>query len=461
MVSGRSELRGLGRHNSTVDAGVKPARAEIADQNSRTPDGGGGFAAARAVQRTPVTVLRQPRLPLAPLQRATLYDQRNIVEFLTLKEAIALMQASSDLHHLIHADPWFDPHDLLDSLHKLGPGQMVHRMQTLEAEIARLQLQAPRAASLPPADPSLRVHSSTFVAGALPEAVVLGVLFAHYCHNLLLARSATKAAQADERSRQAEVRCKEAQLEQIATGLQALEPQIERLVFHHVSERMERPRLGHELAATALTRSASASSQAAEGMEDIRGRLNQAIQNADVSRARLMVRTFLSLPADVMPATRKLHRLVLQPDGPLEYFSQHCHGFLGQERTRHDAIMGCVDEIVSCGALAATEQMKLRAKLAEICADALDNSNPAAAASVLLGVCESSAPTAFKLAFLAVIGGSGRGTSASVIDTVSTQLLRYRHGAPGWVDDVIARLHDVRQGLPPFDDGTLAEQLVT
>jgi hypothetical protein len=403
----------------------------------------------------PLTVMRRACLPLAPIERAAPDAQRKIVEFLTLRDAIRLMLASTGLHDLVQADPWFRQDDLLRSLQELGLNELADSMQSLQAEIARLQLQGGRPALLPHgAGPGRHVQPGTFVAGALPEAAVLGVLFADYCCNLLLARSATKTARADERARLAEVRDKEALLAQAAERLQGFEPQIERVVFHYVSERLERPRLGHDLGATATGLAASATGQAAAVPADGRGILNHAIENGDVAQVRLLVRKLLRLPEAMMPSARKLDRLVLQAQGPLEFFGQHMCGFLKRpEQRQYEAITACADEIVSAGIFSSLEELKLMSKLADICRSAMssDYINPAVAASILLGVSESSASPELKQTCLAAMGGSWHGGVAGFVDFVSEELLRYRRRAPEWVNDLVARLQGIKQALPDFN----------
>jgi hypothetical protein len=410
----------------------------------------------------PLTVMRRACLPLAPIERAAPDAQRKIVEFLTLRDAIRLMLASTGLHDLVQADPWFRQDDLLRSLQELGLNELADSMQSLQAEIARLQLQGGRPALLPHgAGPGRHVQPGTFVAGALPEAAVLGVLFADYCCNLLLARSATKTARVDEQARQAEVRGKEAQLAQATQRLQAFEPQIEQVVFHYVSERLERPRLGHDLAAATIVNVESASAEVAAVPEDIRSKLNKAIKDGNTALARLGVRQYLCLPASLMSSAAKLDRLVLQPGGPLEYPGVHRCGFLNEEKMQYESLMACTDEIVSSGTFMPSDEVKLCAKLAEICRGVMRTNNPAVAASILLGVHESSAIPQLKQACLAAIGDTWHSGLDGFVDSVSKDLVRYKRGAPEWVNSVTIRLLTVKRPLPALGDGTLVRQSVT
>jgi len=463
MVSGGSELRGLARRSSVADGDVLPAHAKPANPTSATAGEGGGFTKSDSASGKPMTVMRQPRLPLAPIERAAPDAQRKIVEFLTLRDAIRLMMTSTGLHHLIQADPWFRQDDLLRSLEALGLNELVDSMQSLEAEIFRLELKSSQPAlplqHLP--NSNRRVRPCTFVAGALPEAAVLGILFADYCCNMLLARSATKATQADERATQADVRGKEAQMARVATRLRAFEPQIERVVIHYVEEHLERPRLGHDLAAATTVNVESASAEVAAVPEDIRSKLNKAIKDGNVALARLVVRQYLRLPASLMSSAAKLDRLVLQPGGPLEYFGVHRCGFLNEEKMQYESLMACTDEIVSSGIFMPSDEVKLCAKLAEICRGVMRTNNPAVAASILLGVHESSAIPQLKQACLAAIGDTWHSGLDGFVDSVSKDLVRYKRGAPEWVNSVMTRLLTVKRALPALGDGTRVRQSVT
>jgi hypothetical protein len=75
MVSGGGgDLRGLARRSSTSGVSDRPIPDGSLEKSNHTHNQGGSFDAPDAVSSKPVTALRQPRLPLSPLERVTFYD---------------------------------------------------------------------------------------------------------------------------------------------------------------------------------------------------------------------------------------------------------------------------------------------------------------------------------------------------------------------------------------------------
>ena len=128
---------------------------------------------------------------------------------------------------------------------------------------------------------------------------------------------------------------------------------------------------------------------------------------------------------------------------------------------QYESLMACTDEIVSSGIFMPSDEVKLCAKLAEICRGVMRTNNPAVAASILLGVHESSAIPQLKQACLAAIGDTWHSGLDGFVDSVSKDLVRYKRGAPEWVNSVMTRLLTVKRALPALGDGTRVRQSVT
>jgi hypothetical protein len=386
MVSGGSELRGLARRSSVAGGDVKPAQAKPANPASGTPSEGLGFNAPAAASAKPLTAAHQTPLPLAALQCVTFYDKRNIAEFLTFTDAIALMLASTDMHRAIQAKPEFRLQQLLQALSRsfesMGCDDWLQQIRSLDAEILKRQAggDQPFAPHSQAPGSSRLLRPDTHMTGALPHAASLGIIFADYCCKLMLARSATQTLQANERSRLAGLEALESERSRYAFELRAFERPMEDLVFHFAAERQNGPDpQGADQGVGA--------GQLAIDPQVMDRELIDAVGRGDVAWVRAGLREFLSLPPLLMPSARKLARLVLQPGGPLQFFGQHVCGYLRPlERRQYEAIMACVDEIFSAEIFSAAEQAKLRAKLAGIVRARSGNEQPAVVASLLDGI---------------------------------------------------------------------------
>ena len=450
MISGGSDLRGLARRSSVADVTVRLTGDASIRQASGIASMGTDFNAPGAAARSsPLCVVRQPRLPLAPLQRATLEDQRGVVRFLTVNDAISLMRAATDLHDLVSADLWFRQDELLRPLQESGYRELVERLQFLEADILKLQLRSSHPAMLDQHafNSGSLVRPATITAGALPDVVVLGILFADYCCRSLMARSVTRVRQVNEQAVQRELQEKDAEKLQVEAALGVLEPKVEGVVFHYVSERLNNPRLGRPA-------NADAAAQEPAGRDGTHLRLHNAIRSGNAELVRAGLRKFLSLPERFMPNTRKFARLIpRQAMSPLQAFGQHRCGSLSPlERRQYQCILVCVNEIVGAECFSPSDQMELRVKLVELCRGAIGYGNPATAAHILLGIQESTAGPAFKLSLLAAIGDPWHGELAGFVDLVSAQLGVHTGQAPEWVNGVIERLQHLKAVSPPHPE---------
>jgi len=411
MVPGGTGTRQLARRNSPAEIGGKPIPAEAINNNNESQTEGGNANAPGFAASAPLTIARQERLPLAPLQRVTPYEKRNIAEFLTFVEAISLMLSSKDMHLAIQADPWLRLDEISPSLQRLEIDELLASIQSLEAQIS---------------------------AGPPADAVKRSISFAGLSFQI---RQSAKAQQA---ARQAQERETKAQGAQLTTRLEALEPVVEDLVFHFASERMKGPRLP------------GAAAQLYAPPAKIARRLHEAIDKGDVELVRAGLREFLSLPERLMPNARKIAWL----REPLKSFGQHrCGKFEPKERQQYEAIIAYVDEIVSSQYLSDSERSEFchkperlerdaRAVDRDIFGYALFYNNPAVAAAVLLGIHESSAEPPLKQALLAATGPSWGGLG-NCVDCAIDMLRRYDDRAPEWFGGVIARLRAVKTAPPP------------
>jgi hypothetical protein len=458
MVSGGGgDLRGLARRSSTSGVSDRPIPDGSLEKSNHTHNQGGSFDAPDAVSSKPVTALRQPRLPLSPLERVTFYDKRRVAEFLPFAGAISLMLASKELHDAIQDDPLLRLDEISASFRKLGCNGLLQSIQSLEADISILrQLLAPHE-HVPESRWQLR--SGMAVAASIPGPAMLGISFAQYCCNLHAARSAARLAQTTQRSTQAEVRAKEAQVALCAAALQPFESGFEEVVFHFASERIKGPRQGKAPdAARQEVQTPDVTAQELAHRHGLHGRLQNGLYKADVELVRAGMREFLSLPARLVPNDRKVIWLrEAKGVGILQFFGRNRCGQLKEpEQRRYEVITAYVDEIVSSPVLTPSEKAQLCVNLGErgdIFRHALYHDNPAVAASVLLGILESSAGTELKQFLLGPVGDSWHGGLSGLMDGVIGLLGRSQPLAPDWVDGVIARLQSVKLRPPIAEVG--------
>ena len=385
MVPGGSDVSGLARRSSGAVVAAKPTRVRPVSQTGGTCVEGSGFNAPDAVASKPLNLSRQTRLPLAALQRVTFYDIRNMAECLTFKDVVSLTLASRALRHAIQTDPPLRLQKLLQALSGLfgdmGCNDWLQHVRSLDAEILKHQAAGGGLADTPqlPAPDSLRLlRPEAHMSGALPHVANLGIIFADYCCNLMLARSAARTHQASERSRLAGLEVLESERASYAIEMQAFERPIEDLVIHFASERLNRSELlqGAEIGELSLA-----------DLHAMDSKLIDAVDRGDVALLRAGLREFLSLPPLLMPSARKLARLVLQPGCPLQFFGRHMCGYLKPlERRQYEAVMACTDEIVSAEIFSTAEEASLRAKLAGIVRATSGSEQPAVVASLIDGI---------------------------------------------------------------------------
>jgi hypothetical protein len=383
-------------------------------------------------------------LPRAPLQLVTQYQKRSIAGCLTFTEATSLMLTSKDMHRAIHADPLLRLDEISPAFERLGCNGLLGRIQSAEAEIARLQ-PAPESKQQPaPPMPAAGAQTGSEPGGAK-------------WFKQARARAA-HALQGKERARQAEAEKHlheiETQKAQLTSQLEALEPGMEGVVLHFVAERMKGPR---------PLRAADAVAQTMVPTKERYGRLHKAIEDGEVETVRAGLRELLSLSPALMSNSRKIAWL-REPGGmcTLEIVGRRCCGTLkAPERRCFDAVAAYVEEIVSSNYLLPSEKMQLCVKLEragpdphsgamtvvelDIVRHAMRSSNPAVAASILLGIHNSSADAALKQSLLAAIAASWDGGLATCVDCVTQSLRNYAHRAPEWVDGMVAGLQSVKK----------------
>jgi hypothetical protein len=416
---------GASRRNSPADIGGRPVPFE-AIKKGETPSDGGGLNALDFGASKPVTVSHQECLPLAPFQCVTFYDKRRTAEFLTFPEAIRLMLASKDMHLAIKDDPLLRLDEISLSFQALGCNELVRSIQTIEAQISELQRQAGPWAVMADAPADLAKRSISFA----------GLSFQIRRSPKALRAKKAEVQAAKEAEVEARVREKTAEKAQFAVKLATLEPAMEDVVFHFASEHMNGP-----------PRAPGATAQAYAPPEKIAGRLRDAVDKGDVKLARVGLHGFLCISKRLMPNARK----VVWLRELFKFFSQHrCGNFKELERRQYDALIACVDEIVSSKFLSDSEQGDFcnQVELVERGGVALERDlfgralfygNPAAAAAILLGIHESSAEPNLKQSLLAAIAASWGGMG-NCVDCVSDMLRPYDHRAPEWINGVIARL---------------------
>ena len=443
MKSGTSGLRGR-RPIENADSAGRLTPSRPGDEKAGTG--------------SPPAVVCQPPSPRAPLQLVTQYQKRSIAGFLTFTEATSLMLISKDMHRAIQADPLLRLDEISPAFERLGCNGLLGRIQSAEAEISRYHPNGGQpAARLQPAPESKQQPAPPMLTAGAPTASEPGgvapkpVVQAGPCPcSTCLAREG-----AGETSRLAkQLHEIETQKAQLTSQLEALEPGMEGVVFHFVAERMKGPR---------PVRAADAVAQTMVPTKERYGRLHKAIEDGEVEMVRAGLREFLSLSPALMSNSRKVAWL-REPGGmcTLEIVGRRCCGTLKvPERRCCEAVAAYVDEIVSSNYLLPSEKMQLCVKLErarpdphsgamnvvelDIVRHAIRSSNPAVAASILLGIHNSSADAALKQCLLAAIAASWDGGLATCVDSVSQSLRRYAHRAPEWVDGMVVGLESVKK----------------
>lgn len=409
---------GAGRRNSAVDIGVKPTHA-IPIEKIETQEKGDIGEAPNLTASQPVTVARQTLAPLAPLQCTTLYEKRNIAQYLTFVEAVSLMLASTDMHQAIQGDLVLRLDEISASLRRLGFDPLLVDIKSLDAEIAELQRQLGPGATVvaTPADTARKGFSLARLS-------------------LQFRRS---AKQPKETPAQAELREKTTQKDQLATLMEAHEPDIQDVLLHFADERLKGPR--------ALT----AAAQVYVPRGKITFRLLDAIGKGDVALVRACVREFLSLPERTMPAANKLSWL----HGTLSFLARlRCEDLASSELWRYEATIAYVDEIISSPYLADEDKRSFCHQLQTLARNgrtferdifgyALFHDSPVVAAAILLGIHESCANPELKQSLLAGISASWGGIGPCV-DCVSGFLEPFKGRAPQWIPGFMEALERMK-----------------
>ncbi len=420
MASVRTIAHGQGRRDSKTDIGRSPASSVPVSAKSEKENVVGATKILDIGASQPVTVSNRALLPLATLQKAAPDAQRNIATFLTLREAIWLMLVSKQIHSAIRRDPSLNLDEIIGSFSHLYSG-----IQTTQAELSAVKL--------------IRLS---------PEESVLKVTLAGVQFKVSK-RFATKARQEKEKQEKAEaIEKSETRKFKLMAELNELEAQVEPLWFHFVSGHIKRT-------GTAEYSEATVHEQAAKPQEKIQCRLHTAINNGDPERVRTELHEFLSVPTQLMPNAKKLAKLCEVPQqDTLKVIGQRWCGTLElTERRQYDAIMAYVGEVAGSKYLSPGEKAELCLTRESIAPDhdlvrhAMRCSNPAFAASILLGIHECSAERDHKRYLLAAIAAAWDGGLANCIDNICDSLGRFEHRSPEWVTGRIARLKSMQLPL--------------
>jgi hypothetical protein len=367
-------------------------RANVAGETNKDaaqPEAAGCGTAGVPVSKLAAAVHREQPLLQETLQRRTPGEKRIIGGFLTATEAVRLMRASGDLYRAISTD------------NRLGFTHFSHEMQRVMHEHPAPDL------------------------GALQTPLASG----H--RSFSLKRLFVRRTKDGCRAGRIEVDMRHER-----------ESAIEQTVFHFASQRLH----------------ASQYSACASTTEF--GALNEAISNGNVELVHAGLREFLALPGHLFPGDRKLAWL-REANGMclLEFFGHSpCDVEQPAEQRRYEAIVAYVDEIVSSQYLTTQDKAQLCVKLElfrfddesaaekfvqrEMVSYAMSHRNPAVAASILIGIHQSSADARVKRVLLEAAAQSWRSLAECVM-AVSTALAPHAVRQPGWVDGVRARLHGI------------------
>lgn len=435
--SGSREPRRIDNADSADSAGVlAPSRTGIEDTDVSGPILTMGAA-------SPLAAGHQPPLPLAPLERVAQYQLWSIAELLTFIDVTSMTLTSKGLHLAIKAHPHLRldeiPAAFERALEQLGCNVLLRNIRLAEAEISLLSNEGQPAARLEHEPESKHQPGAPMLTtGAPADSERAGVGLARQFRLALL--RAAQAGHGKERARQAEAAEKHlrdirAQKTLLTSKLKALEPGIEDIVFHFAS-----------LVQIPIADVADAVAAQTVAPERVRFSLHKAIEDGAVETVRPGLRKMLSLPPLLMPRERKLAWLQQQGASTLESSARRCCGILPPgERRHYEAITAFVDEIMSSAHLEPDGKRQL-IKL-DLVPFALRQSNPAFAASMLVGVHASSAAPDLKHSLLTSIAGS-RDELVRLADSISGSLNRYAHLAPGWVARLVADLNSVVNDWP-------------
>jgi hypothetical protein len=199
----------------------------------------------------------------------------------------------------------------------------------------------------------------------------------------------------------------------------------------------------------------------ADSQEPASSRMHQAIDQGDVELVKAGVREFLAISPRLLSNASKIAWLS-SANGmcTLIYFSQSPCGRLdAAERGWYEAMQAYAGSLVGSGRLSESELRRLLVRLELVRCDgsraevgivhhAMKNGNPAAAASLLLGIHRANAPAGAKEVLLGSIA-QGRGEEGDVSPrTVVQSLGALRARAPEWVDELVEGLKGMEPGWP-------------
>jgi len=178
--------------------------------------------------------------------------------------------------------------------------------------------------------------------------------------------------------------------------------------------------------------------------------LHEALRDGNALLVRAGLREFLALPQALMPNAQKVEWL-RSPlgTGMLESFGRHlCGTFKVPELQHYEAIHAYVQEIVSSPYLSAIDKQELCITPGglDIVGHCLTSHNPAVAASIILGIHESSASPLLKRQLFSAMG-VGWARPLGRIDGVITALGWRSNHAPDWVGGMLERLNGARAAL--------------
>jgi len=391
-----------------------------------------------ATTNKPLTLSVQGLRPLAPLQRVTVHHKRSIAGYLTVTEATRLGLTSKDLNLAVHQHELLRLSVISNDFAELGCNRLIHSLQTTDAEIAALRLDQQRGGDADGTDgPRTKGGRSLTVAG--------------HRFNLNWPGAKQRQASALQASALSTLREKEAQRTEAATQLDAMVPDIERVVFHIASARRD-AETGTKSGAVNAPRDFY------ERMKLNWAKIHQAVENGEVELVRSFMREFLSLSPRLVSNEKKVEWLREPKGAPmLPIMARRCCGTLKEpERRLNEAIGAYVEEIVGSQYMSVAEKIQICLKLQAVHRDwqtghnnrlevdlvryAYDCSNAAIAASVLLGIYRSAAEPTIKSALLTTAASAWDGGLRACTNEVGRSLTRYRHRAEDWVDERLTGL---------------------
>lgn len=341
----------------------------------------------------------------------TSIPEKNVIEFLQLADAQSLMLTCKDMHSAVLKFFWLE-REIASSPQMGGLEQMIVDIHRTDAAIAQLS---------PPSQ--AKVDASP---GALKR--------------LLLAvtpKSAEKKKTEPQAAAPNEFRN---QIHSKSTLVDSLESEVESVAFHIASQRLERR-------------------EDTPAPKPQYSRFHEAIYQGDVELVETALPIYLALPTRLMSHERKIEWLSHGKEMcSLEFFGRYSCGdsrgaMYGQELGWYKAIRVYVREIAGSPNLTSDEktQLVIRVKAPverDIVRHAVDNSNPAVAAAVLVGIHESAAAPKLKNNLLASASSSwtdgGLDECITVVSEALGELVQSE-----WVVEMVERLQRMKETSQP------------